>query len=505
MNSDIKFYFSLFMQRLPVMMVMFVLCAGIGVGLAMTMPPQYRADAKLLVESAQISEDSRDSRNQPVAAERLQVIEERLMTRSNLIDIANRFGVFEDAREMNPDTVVTLMRALTEIWISSGRDRATLMTISFTSERPDVAANVVNQFVTLVLEEDVDTRLVKAEERLKFYEQQVENLDEELVKRSAEIVAFKEANKDALPDGLAFRLDRQSQLQERVNLAARDRTALIEQKNRLIAVAERSAGPANQLSPEQRQLVQAKDELAAALVRYSDEHPTVVFLQKKVEKLEAMIAPDADDVEGSSTGNSVLDLQLTEIDSRIASIDEEVKVAERELERLQVAIERTPENAIRLESFEREYERSQALYTKAAADLNNARVQEQIEVLAKGERITPIEQATVPTEPFSPNRKLIAGGGVFAGTALATVFFVLAELINRTIRRPVDLTRALGVQPLATIPYIESSSVRRRRVALKTILVVVILISVPLALWFVHVQVMPLDLFFDKVLGRLGL
>ena len=353
MNSDIKFYFSLFMQRLPVMMVMFVLCAGIGVGLAMTMPPQYRADAKLLVESAQISEDSRDSRNQPVAAERLQVIEERLMTRSNLIDIANRFGVFEDAREMNPDTVVTLMRALTEIWISSGRDRATLMTISFTSERPDVAANVVNQFVTLVLEEDVDTRLVKAEERLKFYEQQVENLDEELVKRSAEIVAFKEANKDALPDGLAFRLDRQSQLQERVNLAARDRTALIEQKNRLIAVAESSAGPANQLSPEQRQLVQAKDELTAALVRYSDEHPTVVFLQKKVEKLEAMIAPDADDVEGSSTGNSVLDLQLTEIDSRIASIDEEVKVAERELERLQVAIEKTPENAIRLESFER--------------------------------------------------------------------------------------------------------------------------------------------------------
>ena len=85
------------------------------------------------------------------------------------------------------------------------------------------------------------------------------------------------------------------------------------------------------------------------------------------------------------------------------------------------------------------------------------------------------------------------------------MFFVLAELLNRTIRRPVDLTRALGIQPLATIPYIESSSVRRRRLALRTMLVIAILISVPVALWVVHVQVMPLDLFFDKVLGRIGL
>lgn len=505
MNSDIRFYLTLLIQRLPAMAVIFVLCAGVGVGLSMTLPPKFEANARLLVESAQISDNSRNDRNQPVAAERLQIIEERLMTRSNLIDIANRIQVFENLRQMNPDEVVSEMRETTDIRISSGRNRATLMTISFSSERPRVAADVVNQFVTLVLEEDVDERRVKAEEQLKFYEQQVENLDVELSERGAEIVSFKELNKNALPDGLEFRLDRQSQLQERVNLAARDRTALNEQKNRLIAIADNNSAPEAQTTLEQQQLLQAKSELTAALVRYSEKHPTVIFLRTKVEKLEELVQASVTETEEPTTGNVLLDLQLEEIDGRIASIDEEVIVAQAEVERLQRSIEATPENAIQLESLQREYDRSQALYAKAAADLNRARERVQIEVLSKGERITPIESATVPTEPVSPNRKLIAGGGVFVGTALATLFFILAELFNNAIRRPVELTRGLGIQPLATIPFIEKESVRRRRLAIKTIFVVFVLVAVPLAIWWLHMNVIPLDLFFEKAMSRLGL
>ncbi len=110
-----------------------------------------------------------------------------------------------------------------------------------------------------------------------------------------------------------------------------------------------------------------------------------------------------------------------------------------------------------------------------------------------------------PSSPPSPNRKLIAGGGVFAGTALAGLFFVLTELLNRTIRRPVDLMRGLGVQPLATIPYLEEESVRRRRRAMKTILVAGILIAIPIGLWAIHTFYLPLEVVIERVLDRVGL
>ena len=198
-------------------------------------------------------------------------------------------------------------------------------------------------------------------------------------------------------------------------------------------------------------------------------------------------------------------MQLAEIDSRIAFIDEETKRGEDELEELRIAIEATPSVANRLEQLEREYVNTQTQYTRAVAERAAAQTGDQIVANNKDQRVTVIEQATPPSAPTSPNRKLIAGSGVFAGSALAALFFVLTELLNRTIRRPVDLMRGLGVQPLATIPYLEEESVRRRRRALKTILVVGILIAIPIGLWAIHTFYLPLELVIEQVLDRVGL
>lgn len=504
MNSDFKFYTQVFMQRLPVMAVIFLICAGIGIGLAMVIPPRYQADATLLVESAQIE----GATVVTPAAEQLQITEQRLMTRANLIDIANQFNVFAGEARLSPDEVVERMRELTEISTRSGRDRATFMGISFTAGDAKVAAGVVNEFVDIVLNEDAERRQLLAGDRLNFYQQEVQRLQLELAERSAAIVAFKEANKNALPEGQDFRLERQAQLQERMNLALRDRAALNEQRNRLIAVGTAGApAPAVQLTPEQQQLAQLRSELTSALSIYSETNPRVKLLRARIENLESAAQPASEEGEAASgsSANTVLDIQLAEIDSRISLIDEDIARAEQQLELLQGAIDQTPENAIRLEGLEREYLQTETFYNQAVAARAEAETGDRIEALSRGERISVVEQAVAPTEPNAPNRNLIAGGGVFAGTALASLFFALTELLNRSIRRPIELTRALGVQPLATIPYLEDAASRKRRRALKTILIVGILLAIPIALWVIHTFYMPLDLVMIRLTQRLGL
>ena len=375
----------------------------------------------------------------------------------------------------------------------------------FQSNDPRIAADVVNEFVTLVESSSAQIRQSEAGETAEFFDSEVKRLSEELARRSAEIVRFKEANKDALPEELQYRLERQAQLQERMNLAARDRVSLSEQRNRLLALGQASGLQAPALTPAQQRLADLKNELNGMLSIYSDSNPRVKMLRGQIEQLEASMTPTGGGAQDIDPVQNQIDVQVAEIESRIEFIDAEVQRGEAELERLRAAIEKTPENAIRLEALEREYEISQSQYDRAVTSLNAAKVSESIEVQGKGERVSVIERAIPPTRPSGPKRKLIAGGGVFVGTALALVFFALTELLNRSIRRPLDLTRALGVQPLATIPYIERESVRRRRRAFGTVFVILLLIAFPVALWAVHTYYLPLDLLADQFLKTLGL
>lgn len=505
MNSDITYYFELLKRRLPVMVVIFVLCAGLGVSLAMTMPPKYRAQASLLVEGAQIPDSLVVSTVQTEASRELQAIELRLMTRSNLIDIANKFGVFAGESGLTPNDIVENMRNSTRFDIDyGGRDQSTVMSIAFESGDPQVAANVVNELVTLVLRADADRRTGESGQTLEFFQQRVDRLTEQMARQSARIVEFKEANKDALPETLNYRLDRQTTLQERLNLMERDRVTLTEQRNRLQAVGSAAGVQPVPMTPQQQEIARLETELRNKLAIYAPDSATIQFLRKRIELL-ASSEPIAGEPEGGSSVNAMLDLQLAEIDSRLASIEEERKNAEAELADLRVTIERTPGVSIELEKLEREYTNTQNMYNQAVAARATAEQGVDVEVSAKGERVALIEQASVPDSPSSPNRKLIAGGGVLAGSALAAVFFVLTELLNRSIRRPADLTRGLGVQPLATIPFLEEEGARRRRRVLRILFVIVALAAIPVALWAVHTQVMPLEVVADKILGRLGL
>lgn len=508
MNSDIKFYWTLFKRRFPVMFALFLIAAAIGVGISMTLSPRYSATARLLVESPQIPDELAASTVRLGSTEQLQIIEQRLLTRANLIDIANKFELFR-GRRLTPDAVVDQLLAHTDISTSSGRERATLMEISFSWPDARLTAAVVNEYVTLILREDAARRQALASQTLDFFQQEVERLDQELSRRSADIVAFKAANKDALPEEMGYRLDRQAQLQERLNTAARDRVALNEQRTRLIALGSASlSGGQPVLSPLRQEIRNLEEELSDALTIYSATNPRVKVLQARLDRLKARLETDGDtegEAPAEDPAQTLLNLQMGEIDTRLGFLDEEVRRVERELGELREAIAKTPENAIRLEELEREYEIAEGLYNRAVDALEKAQTGERIEVLSKGERVSVIEQATVPTEPDGRLRIFVAGGGIFLGVALAVMFFVLTELLNRAVRRPADLVRALDIQPLATIPFIETERSRRRRRAGTTIVIGAIAIGVPIALWAVHQFYLPLDLIAERALRQLGL
>jgi uncharacterized protein involved in exopolysaccharide biosynthesis len=512
MNFNFRFYWSLFMRRLPVMLALLLACSGIGLVAALKLPPTWATSAQLLVEAPQIPEAMVGATVEIAAGEQLQVIEQRLMTRANLVDIAQKYRVFSDIGGMNPDEVVKAMREATTIERSSGREQATLMSVGFEAASPQTAASVVNEFVTLILQASSRSRLERAEGTLAFFEQEVKRLSQDLDTQSAQIVAFKNANASALPDDLQYRLGRQALLQERQARLERDRAGLVAQKTDVVTLfqatgrIDASTDP-SRLSPDEQRLVALKAELDQARAVLSESNPKMKILVGQIAQLESTLAAriSAGTRSEGREPASMLDVTIAEIQSRIDALDSELATTNAELSTLEASINATSSNAIALAALERDYANIQARYNGAVNNLNQARMGERIETTAQGERISVIENAAVPQEPSGPNRKKIAALGIGLGIALAAGWFMLLELLNRTIRQPGEMKGRFGIVPIVSIPYMESRQEKFMRRSILISASLAVLIGVPAGLWYVDTNYMPLELLADKVIDRLGL
>jgi polysaccharide chain length determinant protein (PEP-CTERM system associated) len=511
MNLDLRFYWRLFLRRLPAMLAIVIICSVIGAVVAMRAPTVYRTEARLVVEDPQIPGDLASSTVRTNANSAIEIIRQRLLTRANMLDIANDLNVFENYSAMPPDDIVSQMRAATSI-SSRGTDPV-IVTVSFRARNGQIAANVVNEYVTRIINANVELRTGSAEQTLVFFEQEAERLSTELDLQSARITQFQTENSGALPDEQQFRMSRLAVLQERIASAEREREALVDQRARIVeifeATGEIAATGASPLTQDQQQLRQLERELENALLVFSEENSQVQLLQRRIAqqriRMENNLANAVEDDAGATAGATALEVQLVQIDSQIETLDELLRGAHAQVETLEDAIARTPLNAITLRSLERDYENTRRQYDRVVASLAEASTGERIELTSRGQRISVIEAANVPRSPAGTNRLLIAAMGMATGLGVAAALFVLLELTNRSVRRPAELTSALGITPFATIPFIEDTSRQMMRRTMRIATFVIILVGVPAALWAVDTYYLPLDQLAQRILQRVGL
>jgi uncharacterized protein involved in exopolysaccharide biosynthesis len=526
---DFDYYGKLFVRRLPYLLVLLALGSAIGVTLARVLPPVYRAQAVLVVESQQIPDELAASTVEVAMTEQLQIIEQRITTRDALIEMANRLGVYAadaaDGRQMDADDIVTDMRARFDIATTGGTQprgtaQATIVRVSFEAPTASLSAAVTNELVTRILSENVAIRTSVANETLEFFENEVARLDSELATRGATILQFQEANLNALPDSLDFRRSQQAAAQERLSQGEREAALLRDRRAQLVTLFETTGvvaeAPAPELSPAERQLTAAREELAAALSVLSPQNPRVRVLQAQVDALAAQVAaeqaaPETDTGTDSAptpeaeAAITAYEIQLSDIDGQLAFLADQKIQIEATMEALRLSIEATPSNAITLDTMQRDYENIRVQYDQAVANRARAQTGDIIEALAKGQRITVIEQAVPPRDPDRPNRLLIAVGGVALGLGLGLALIVLMEVLNTAIRRPADLQRKLDITAFATLPLIRTSrDLWRRRLILGSAFAL-IFIGVPAALWYVHTQIIPVDQLINGLVERLGL
>jgi uncharacterized protein involved in exopolysaccharide biosynthesis/Mrp family chromosome partitioning ATPase len=115
-------------------------------------------------------------------------------------------------------------------------------------------------------------------------------------------------------------------------------------------------------------------------------------------------------------------------------------------------IQQVSQLAPQIADLERQKELEETNYKYFQGTLEKARVDEALDP-SKMPNISAVQRPSPPTVVTQMRNKIVLGlaGG---GLGLAVAFALLTELVlDRTVRRPVELEKLIGVNPLVSIPY----------------------------------------------------
>ncbi|WP_166260750.1 GumC family protein [Marinobacter salicampi] len=502
--------------------VSFGLVFALALGAAFVMPPVFQSKATILVESQQIPRDLLPSTITTFADDRIQVIRQRIMTRENQMQIIKKHHLFSDrsATMTTSDMLATMQQStgVTPIHAGGGRRGAAAIAfeISFEHRSPETAQAVANELVTLFLKENARTRTERASETTDFLRREAKKLESELSRLEGQLASYKQKYSGALPEHLEMRMGMLGRAESELNNVVRETKSTLEEirfldvelaaaNSGLYAGNTGEAGDINTLSG----LTQEHERLKQ---HYTDRHPDVVLIKRRIEALKQ--AGDAqaggkpgDDAAGMTEGRlrvAKVQARLDAAGNRLKSLYDNETSLKTQVARLEEQILETPQVQRALTNIMRDYSNAQAKFQEVRAKQIDAQIMESLERDEKAERFSLLEPPLLPTDPVKPNRNKIMLLGFFLAIGSSGGLALMAESLNRRIRGSGALTHLLGRSPIVVIPYIRTSAEIRRRRMFRQLTLFIFVGSVFAAGALLHFTYMPLDQLFMKIVARLG-
>jgi polysaccharide chain length determinant protein (PEP-CTERM system associated) len=503
----------------------------LGVGVAMLLPPVYRATGAILIESQQIPTDLVQATVTTYADERIEVIKQRVMTRENLLRVIRKYNLFADSGPtVTPSDQIDDMRKTIEVQLVNADvkpDRRGLGTagsgtiafrLSFEHKRPEVAQAVANDLMTLFLEENVRVRTQRATQTTEFLTQEADKLKKELDGLEAQIAKYKNEHGRALPENFALGMASMQRLEADLRQLERD-SASTEQELRGLE-AEREAAASGQMplyaagggTNSFSELQKAKADVARLSATYTDDHPDVKAAKRKVENLTQAVAS-----EGASAGPGVRRAStggggaFARIDARIGAMRQRLQVLEGQkasvrgrLAQMDVSLVRSPEVERGFSALTRDYQSAQKKYEEILAKKMTAQVAENLEEDQKAERFAVLEAPTLPEKPVKPDRKKLLAFSLLLALVAPVGLVSFMEALHGTVRGVGQITAILGQKPLVTVPLIPVAAEVAMRRRMHLYVAAGGVLAVALALVAAHFLLLPLDVLFMKALIRLG-
>lgn len=278
----------------------------LSIAIALQLPHVYQSTATILIEQEGIPENIVQSMVTDYVEQRIQIINQKIMSSDNLRKIINKFNLYPD-QQADSQGIISTMRDDIDIEMLEGmiegmkgadpRERASQSSIGFTlafeHQSPVVAQQVTQELVKLYLDENIKQRTKIVEGTTAFLAQQSNKLRDEINELETKLAKFKEANAANLPELSQYNLNRVEHIDQQlveINSSIRSLTEsdlfLKSQLSQLNPNATIYSATGERIYSAEDRLIALEAEYTAMASRYSEGHPDMVKMRREIAALK---------------------------------------------------------------------------------------------------------------------------------------------------------------------------------------------------------------------------
>jgi len=463
------------------------------------LPSVYESKTLLTVKPPTISDIVVKPLTDEDLSQRLQTINQEVLSRSSLEPMITKFDLFKIERNNGMDTAEIVDRMRKNITVEvekSDNEKLAAFRIAYRDREPNATRNVTSELAAKYVNAQVlaSTQIAEKtpaliENELKTKKEVLDNLEKqrlEIMMQNVETLPESSQGLIAQLDGLRKREDTIAKEKETLTMEKGRLNDQISANNRQIRVydefGEKETKEAAELAsriedtPAYAQLVQKRADLKGQLDKllkvFKEKHPDVVAKKDEIARIDEEIENLRKNTDqrvklASQSSSRKADLQRKNIElenqrlqNQIELIDGQMRVKDQELGQnsgqiteIESKINQIPNVKVALEGLSTQYQSAKQAYDDLLKKSSDASMQFNREENAQGETIRVQDAANLPESPVAPKRALLTGFGAAIGLAIGLLLAAVFELPRIfKIQNIEDAKHYTGLPVLASVP-----------------------------------------------------
>ena len=494
-------------QKWLILLPVITMTAAIGY-VVYKLPSIYESTSLLTVKPPTISSNLIQSLTNEDLSQRLQTINQEVLSRSSLEPMVQKYDLYKQERAAGLPMELIIEKMYKNIKVDleeSGNVKVAAFRIRYRDRDPQATRNVTAELASKYVNAQVQTQTEIAESTKDLFERQLNEKKialDDLEKQRLDIMMQNVATLPESEQGLVAQLQG---LRQREDTITKEKQTLYNEKGRLsdaIAANNRQmrvivdfgerdtqdtarqvADPEN--TPAYGELMKRRADLNAQLDNllkvYKEKHPAVIAKQSEIQRVNeefenlkkssekrVAVATQTSSRKAELQKKS-LELENERIQSQIGQIEQQL--AGKDIERQQnsgqiVAIETRinaiPNVKVALDGVTAQYQSAKQTYDEILKKKNDAETVVGVETNAQGETIRVQDPANVPQSPVAPKRFLLTLLGTGIGLAFGFIlaaFFEIPRLFK--IQNIEDAKHYTGLPVLASVPQLLSAGEKK--------------------------------------------
>ena len=479
-------YLRIGRRRWWVILTPALLALAAGYLLSLALPKRFVSQTMVLVEQPRVS----DNYVKPVMSDelnqRLQTMQEQVLSRTELQRLINRFGLYKElAKRSSPEDLVVEMRrhvTVQTVRTESSRSGVPGFYVSFTSSDPVTAQQVCAEIANSFMAANLRLREQHVDDTADFLRTQLEASKRSLDDQDRKLAAFQQRYVGQLPGQEQMNMNMLTTLKtelegvtQALGRAQQDKSFNSSMLAQQVADWKKQQTSSNPKTIDD-QLEKLQEALVTAESRYTEDYPDVVKLKKQIDSLKARLARGsiAPQKTEDAKENLVEPEQIKQLRASLFQLDQTTRektkqqqALEAEIRRYEAKIELSPVVEEQFKALTRDYQSALGFYTDLLNKKTQSDMASALEKTQQGEQFRIVDPPNLPGQQEFPKPRLFALGGFSVGFGLGLLIAFVLELRGGFIDTEAEIQYYLGLPTLATVPVITVHKRARNRRAVQ--------------------------------------